>query len=201
MGIRLAQSFGIARTYFTAEECDRIVALGERLEKMEAKVRYDPENNLRKSVVAWIPQDAESRWIYNKMTTCVMAANRQFWNWRVTKFESFQFTMYGESQHYHWHTDQYEQPYDEKSRWPGLTRKLSCVLQLSDPSEYEGGEFLLEDLQRPPDQVEKRIRRMANARQRGSVICFPAALYHRVLPVTRGLRRSLVGWYLGPPFV
>ena len=201
MGIRLAQSFGIARGYFSAEECDRIIALGERLEKMEAQVRYDPENNLRKSVVAWIPQDAESRWIYDKMTACVMAANRQFWNWRVTKFETFQFTIYGEGQYYYWHTDQREDPYDKDSRWPGLTRKLSCVLQLDAPENYEGSDFLLEDLQRPPDQMNKRIRRMVSARQRGSVIAFPSAVFHRVLPVTRGTRRSLVGWYLGPPFV
>lgn len=75
---------------------------------------------------------------------------------------------------------------------PGkANRKLSLVCQLSDPSEYEGGEF----------QINPGGSILVPERTKGTVIIFPSYLVHRVAPVTKGTRRSLVLWVEGPAFV
>jgi PKHD-type hydroxylase len=75
------------------------------------------------------------------------------------------------------------------------------TVQLSQEGDYEGGDFELEEVQKAPDRAGQRIKALTEARQRGTVLVFPSFLYHRVTPVTSGMRRSLVAWYLGPPWV
>ena len=87
---------------------------------------------------------------------------------------------------YNWHYDTF---------WAGETtydRKISVIIQLSNPSDYEGGEFLLEDQYEQPNATELK--------QRGTVLCFPSFLMHTVKPVTKGIRKSLVAWIEGPKF-
>jgi PKHD-type hydroxylase len=69
---------------------------------------------------------------------------------------------------------------------------MSIVIQLTDPSEYEGGDFEI-DSQYP--QLPKE-----EIREKGSVLVFPSFIPHRVTPVTKGVRRSLVSWIEGPKF-
>jgi PKHD-type hydroxylase len=69
-------------------------------------------------------------------------------------------------------------------------RKLSLTVQLSDPAHYEGGvlQFMLN-------------QKIVDApKERGTVIVFPSFMMHRVTPVERGVRRSLVGWVSGHPY-
>jgi PKHD-type hydroxylase len=73
----------------------------------------------------------------------------------------------------------------------GSLRKISVVIQLSDPTEYEGGELQVMNGEEP--------YRVCN-KEKGSLIMFPSFLLHRVTPVTKGCRRSLVLWISGPPF-
>ena len=83
---------------------------------------------------------------------------------------------------YDWHHDinwNENGPYD---------RKLSLTIQLSDPSEYEGGFFEFMEVEQPPEVY----------RTKGTILIFPSYLQHRVTPVTRGIRRSLVAWFHGP---
>jgi predicted 2-oxoglutarate/Fe(II)-dependent dioxygenase YbiX len=82
--------------------------------------------------------------------------------------------------HFDWHNDY-------SHGLPEAPRKLTIIVQLSRSSDYEGGRLQMfgaevEDL---PDE-------------RGVVIAFPSFLYHRVTPVTRGIRRALVAWIAGP---
>lgn len=95
-----------------------------------------------------------------------------------------QFTEYHASEggKYDWHHD-----VNWSSNFP-WDRKLSLTIQLSDPSDYEGGQFEFMEVEGVPEI----------ARQGGSVLVFPSYLKHRVLPVTRGTRRSLVAWFSGP---
>ena len=86
-------------------------------------------------------------------------------------------------------------------RNPGLLRKLTVVVSLADADSYEGGDFMLEVLESPPDAPERRLKTLTEVRQMGAALIFPAHLYHQVTPVTAGRRRSLVAWFLGPPFV
>lgn len=93
--------------------------------------------------------------------------------------EPAQLAEYRVGDEYDWHLD----------IGPGASRmrKLSLSAQLTDPGEYEGGD------------LEIRGAGLAG-RARGTVILFPSFLLHRVTPVTRGVRRSLVAWATGNPF-
>ena len=69
-------------------------------------------------------------------------------------------------------------------------RKISITVQLSDPSEYEGGDL----------QIKINAGQSDTPKGLGNVVIFPSYLLHRVTPVTKGLRRSLVLWITGPAF-
>ena len=68
-------------------------------------------------------------------------------------------------------------------------RKLSFTLQLSDPDDYEGGNVQL---------INEANQNYIAPRQRGTIILFDSRTQHRVLKVTKGTRRSIVGWVVGP---
>lgn len=105
------------------------------------------------------------------------------WEYHVTGHENVQYGQYGPGQHYGWHTDTFTlsgQPYD---------RKVSVVCMLSDPSEFEGGNFLIRLYNEYQPELTK-----------GTLMAFPSILEHQVLPVTGGLRKSAVIWAYGPRF-
>jgi PKHD-type hydroxylase len=70
-------------------------------------------------------------------------------------------------------------------------RKLAMTVQLSDPSEYDGGDFEI---------WFGGKESMVVPREKGDVIVFPAFCMHRVKPITRGERKCLVFWTGGRPF-
>jgi PKHD-type hydroxylase len=112
--------------------------------------------------------------------------NSKYYGFDLTGFEdALQYTVYNESdtkEHYTWHVDNLGQGR------PGC-RKLSIVIQLSDPQEYEGGEL----------QLHYQSYHIAR-KDKGLLYIFPSYVLHRVTPVTGGTRRSLVGWICGPDF-
>jgi PKHD-type hydroxylase len=192
--------YWVGDTALDAGLCDRIVAAGEQLKRREAKVTRDPKGTIRKSEVGWFPRTEENAWLLEPLKSLVDRANRELWEWSVDQVQSVQYTTYGEGEYYGWHTDQHAEPYTDE-RWLGKVRKLSVTVQLSDGEAYEGGDFELEELQRTPEKAAQRVRVIDELRPRGSVLVFPSHLFHRVTPVSSGVRQSLVAWYLGPPFV
>jgi len=199
--MRLQHPYCVVNQAFSGDFCRRVIETGEATETMTAEVARDPTNSVRDSVVAWVRQSQDTEWLYGAVAKLVEDTNARLWNWRITMPESMQFTHYGPGQHYGWHTDQRRKPYPaDDSRWPGLLRKLTVVISLSQASEYEGGEFMLEILETPPDVPEKRLKALPEVRDMGAAIIFPSHLYHQVTPVTAGSRRSLVAWFVGPPF-
>ena len=200
--MRLQHPYCVIDNAFSAEFCQRIIATGEATETMSAEVAHDPTNSVRDSKVAWLSPTAENAWLYDSMTTLVQETNTRLWNWQITMAESMQFTQYGISQHYQWHADQRRKPYpDDDSRWPSLLRMLSVTVTLADGAAFEGGDFMVEVLETPPDTADQRLKTLSEVRQIGTAVIFPSHLYHRVTPVTAGTRRSLVAWFVGPPFV
>jgi PKHD-type hydroxylase len=105
-----------------------------------------------------------------------------------------QYGIYTERSFFDWHIDELPQPYGPlaATRWIGLNRKISVVVNLTDPREYEGGDVQLRDRVGKPVEID-------GTRERGTVLVFPSNVAHTVTPVTAGVRNSLVGWYLGPP--
>ena len=142
----------------------------------------------RKSDIVWM----SDQWIYKEIHPFIHEANEKSgWNFDWDFSESCQFTKYDVGQHYGWHCDSWDKPYDrpDDPNTHGKIRKLSVTVSLSDPSEYEGGnlEFFGHDFD------EK-------SRERGTLILFPSYTWHRVTKLTKGDRKALVGWVHGPSF-
>ena len=154
----------------------------------------------RKSDLVWLSEP----WIYKELHPYVHQANRNAgWNFDWDRSESCQFTKYKINQYYDWHCDSWDKPYD-KPNTPdhGKIRKLSMTCQLTDGSEYKGGELEFDFRnydQHMRDESKHRIQ-CKEILPKGSIIVFPSFVWHRVKPVTSGTRYSLVVWHLGRPF-
>lgn len=147
----------------------------------------DPEqlSKIRRSQISWLNCTAENRWLFEKIGSIVSSLNAQFYQFELTGFgEAMQLTNYDQSEEgmYGWHVD-----YGGKM---SPSRKLSVVLQLSDPSEYDGGNL----------QVCSAGPTINVSKQRGLLVAFPSYVLHQVTPVTSGSRQTLVAWISGPKF-
>ena len=160
----------------------------------------------RKSDIVWM----NDRWIYKEIQPFIHDANRLAgWNFDWDWTESSQFTKYGIGQYYGWHCDSWDQPYQRPQNADGTfqpehgkIRKLSVTVSLVDPSEYVGGnlEFDFRNSMDTEWTKGKTTKECIEIRPRGSIIVFPSFVWHRVTPVTKGTRYSLVMWNLGYPF-
>jgi PKHD-type hydroxylase len=156
----------------------------------------------RKSDLVWL----NDTWIYKELHPYVHEANRAAgWNFQWERSESCQFTKYKLNQYYDWHNDPFDKPYDRKDKNApdhGKVRKLSMTCQLTDGSEYSGGQLEFDFRNYDPHlrDESKHIRQVPEILPKGSIVVFPSHLWHRVKPVTRGTRYSLVVWHLGYPF-
>lgn len=156
---------------------------------------------------AWVPSQ---HWIGGFVWHYIMRANRENFLYDLTNIdgEALQYTVYGEGEYYGWHNDQglssYYKPMSSGNRGHigeiasdfvtencERVRKLSFSLLLSDPDTYEGGNLQLLDETGKP---------YIAPRQRGTIILFDSRTQHRVQKVTKGTRKSLVGWVVGPRF-
>ena len=151
----------------------------------------------RDSNIVWL----KDRWIYKEIQPFIHQANRLAgWNFDWDFSESCQFTKYKLNQFYDWHCDSWEAPYANKDNPDtfGKIRKLSVTCSLSAPEDYEGGELEFDFRNMDPDK--QSVRKCAEIKPRGSIVVFPSHVWHRVKPVTKGTRYSLVIWNLGYPF-
>ena len=156
----------------------------------------------RNSDLVWL----NDPWIYKELYPYVHKANTDAgWNFEWDCSESCQFTKYKLNQYYDWHCDSWDKPYDRKdpnNPEHGKIRKLSMTCQLTDGSEYEGGELEFDFRNYDPhmrDESKHRIQ-CKEILPKGSIIVFPSFVWHRVKPITKGVRYSLVVWNLGYPF-
>ena len=151
----------------------------------------------RDSNIVWL----NDRWIYKEIQPFIHQANKLAgWNFDWDWSESCQFTKYKLNQFYDWHCDSWESAYanpDNKDT-NGKIRKLSVTCSLSDPKDYKGGELEFDFRNMDPDKPN--VRKCAEISARGSIVVFPSHVWHRVKPVTKGTRYSLVIWNLGYPF-
>ena len=156
----------------------------------------------RNSDLVWL-NDA---WIYKELHPYVHEANRNAgWNFDWERSESCQFTKYKHNQYYDWHCDSWDKAYDKKdpnNPEHGRIRKLSMTCQLTDGSEYTGGELEFDFRNYDPHMRDEsqHLKKTKEILPKGSIIVFPSFVWHRVKPVTAGTRYSLVVWHLGKPF-
>ncbi len=148
----------------------------------------------RDSNVVWM----SDRWIYKEIHPFINVANKNAgWNFELNWSESCQFTKYKSGQYYDWHCDSWEKVYKEEGPTQGKIRKLSVTVSLSDEKDYSGGEL---EFQFRNKDNPKATRLCTEILPQGSVIVFPSFVWHRVKPVKKGVRYSLVMWNLGYPF-
>ena len=151
----------------------------------------------RDSNIVWL----NDKWIYKEIQPFIHQANKLAgWNFDWNFSESCQFTKYKLNQFYDWHCDSWEKTYsdiNDKNRY-GKIRKLSVTCSLSNPEDYEGGELEFDFRNNDPDKPT--VKKCAEIAPRGSIVVFPSHVWHRVKPVTKGTRYSLVIWNLGHPF-
>ena len=176
--------------YFNPDMCRDIVKRALNIKPVEATT-FGNVANLRKSKVRWISRSSFdwSRLFFDIDNIC-RRANVAF-GFNLNMFYEIQFTEYNSDANgfYGWHEDLLWVPPEGKNS----QRKLSFVMQLTDPSEYEGGtlEFQIPGQELPNPSLLKK---------QGTAVVFPSFIKHRVTPVTKGVRYSLVTWYEGPPF-
>jgi len=185
-----------------ADICDAIVDIGDGLKKEAGSLEAEgfQDLNMRDSKISWI----EDRWITTMLHSYVTLANREMWNYDIfpdQELSACQYTTYDRNGHYGWHADTINIPMvaskdPEKDDLSSgrVVRKLSVTLQLTDNLQYGGGDFEMVSTNGVPVKIEDKLK------SKGTIFVFPSFLMHRVTPVTTGIRRSLVNWYVGPPF-
>ena len=175
---------------FTPQFCEKALV------EMRKKVKMKPagtlrDNNVRRDIrrssVGW-PDRADHEFIH-EADKIAREINQENWKFALEGDGEYQLTHYAVEDNgvYHTHIDMDLSGDDRASE-----RKISFVVQLSDPLDYFGGELRLEHVGTPGP---------AELRKRGSIIVFPSFVPHSVSPLVRGERWSLVSWLSGPPLV
>ena len=160
--------------------CNRIIKENESLDIIDGAVE-SKDKNRRSSKISWVPQDKFPK----ELQQCIDSANKLY-NFSLHEFESLQYSRYEEGDHYDWHVDNHSKPYNN-----GMIRKLSFSICLND--EFEGGDF---DLGRPSPLTGKTNIETFKLKK-GEMIIFPSHTWHKVNKVTKGIRKTLVGWVVG----
>ena len=173
--------------------CQKILVAG-RSEIQDEGVTFDKNYyKERKCKVSWL----RDKWLYKIINPYIHEANKNAgWNFQWDWNETSQFTIYEKGHYYGWHTDSGKVVKHSSKNINGKVRKLSLTLQLTDKTEYEGGDFQFKWLL--ADKVETIT--VDDAKDIGTIIIFPSFTHHQVMPITKGKRESLVNWSVGLPF-
>jgi PKHD-type hydroxylase len=176
------------KSYFSKEYCEEILERSKDLQFQSGFLGESGKtenNNYRKSNIAWVYPDQFSD-IYDELWKLEKIANEEWFNFDVNNLEYIQLAEYKseEGAEYKRHQDVFWINSSEKHR------KLTAVVQLSDPNDYDGGDLQLFECNEYPNSNE--------IKEQGSVIFFPSFIYHQLNPVTEGTRHSLVAWFEGP---
>tara|TARA_R100001440_G_C2490534_1_gene114968 strand:+ start:255 stop:875 length:621 start_codon:yes stop_codon:yes gene_type:complete len=199
-------SFCIIPNAVPTHICDKIVKYGnEHKQKMAVTGNISKRKKpLTQKEIKDLKKHRNSRvtflndwWIQRHVFPAIQEANIVAkWNLSITGHESMQFTKYNKGQFYDWHYDSWVDPYKNNT-----VRKLSVTVSLSDENDFEGGdlEFAIQD-NNAREPLKKLLRTCHEVRKKGSLVVFPSFLWHRVTPVIRGTRYSLVIWSTGEPY-
>ena len=184
-----------AKGKWDKSEIDTKVGITDEERITGAKQITGIDKKVRISDVTW----TSDQWIYDTIWPFMEEANeRAGWKYDIRYAESMQITRYKKGGFYYFHKDgrgdhlsTYDKPDNEFMH--GHVRKLSMTVLLND--NYEGGEFQFATYNKEKCTIET-----PKFNKTGSIIVFPSDVEHRVAPVTKGIRYSLVTWFLGPPF-
>jgi PKHD-type hydroxylase len=143
----------------------------------------DQNPNVRVTEIAWIDTRSNSD-LYSKLTAVTTKANHEYFNFILTYIETLQYSVYPPGGHYKCHADAALKGIN------GDARKLSFSIGLNDEDEYQGGEL---EIWTGGDNKIFKLHKY-------EMVLFPSWIPHQVHPITKGTRKSLVGWIHGPDF-
>ena len=180
---------------WTASAVDTQQGTTDEERKTGRKGDYKPDSKVRISDVAW----CNEQWLYDIVFPYMHEANQEAgWRYDIKAAESAQITRYKKGGFYNFHRDgngdhlsAYNNP--KNTFMHGYVRKLSMSVILND--NFEGGAFQF------ASYAKEGCAITPIEASGGSVIIFPSSIEHRVAPVTKGTRYSVVTWFVGPPFV
>ena len=174
---------------FTPEQCNIISRVGRSLPPIQAEVggvhQGAVDTKTRISHISWIPFDnIDARPMYEKLEEAMYMTNKRHFGFENMEInEQAQYTEYPEGGFYNWHMD-----LDTNMSKEPPVRKISMTLVLSPEHEFDGGGL---EILKPGNILKPK---------QGHAIFFASFVNHRVTPVTRGIRKSLVMWFGGEPF-
>lgn len=164
------------------KECESIINMYKDLSFKEGQTGSN-DHNLRNNSVYWIEINSL---ISRAMFQFILEANTKYFKYIIDEYEQAQLSKYEIDNFYDWHTD-------VLNLGKKQDRKLALTINLSNSESYEGGEFEFFDGRNKP------IDPMKN--KQGSVVVFDCLDWHRVKPITKGVRYSLVMWAIGPNLI
>jgi PKHD-type hydroxylase len=179
------------KSFFTKEQCDFIITEALKLPSQKGNLGVAGavvDENYRKSEVRFIQKnDPQFTWLYDALWKIALESNDQWFGFHISKLDYIQFAEYDSAYEgeYKRHHDVFWMNNDRNYH-----RKLSAVIQLSDPVEYTGGDLELFSQASTIDKDE--------IKQQGSAIFFPSFIEHQANKVTTGKRYSLACWWDGP---
>ena len=170
---------------FPVDLCDYIIDNATDLQ--DAQIGNDGygrvDKHSRNAQTCFLDRDGMFEQVYHILYELMGVSNRNMFRTFIYNINDIQFTKYEKDGIHDWHKDQ--------SRTDdNIIRKISASVQLSNPSDYKGGELQFKDQSNCSEFINK-----------GDVLFFPSNQVHRVSTVTEGIRYSLVGWFTGPQFL
>lgn len=178
------------KSYLSKEICEKIIQDASTLPEQDAVVGLGADGrvdqSIRKSKIRFIPSnDWKFNYIFDTLWKTAITANKDFFDIHISKLDFVQLAEYDAK-----YAGEYKEHHDVfwMNNDPHYHRKLSCIIQLSDPNSYEGGKF--EITEAPPLDEETK--------EQGTIIFFPSFLRHKANPVIRGTRYSIAAWFEGP---
>lgn len=189
---------------FGDEDPTRVVEIKDFFPKEQADLLFENLKNIpyeqgivenpqlkaseyRRTQVKWINFEERFSGLWSFLHKEIARINQDLWRFNLSGIEEImQYTEYDAQYkgHYGWHIDVGHEIFSNR-------RKLSMIIQLSKPEDYEGGDVLIYKGGEKPVSYSK---------EQYSAVFFPSFLLHKVTPVTKGNRKSLVLWIGGCPF-
>lgn len=167
---------------YTKEGCDKIIEIGKKL--LPKDIQVDESGNIVRSkngTSCFIPITDDTRWIFETLSKHAIEVNNKFFEYDLHAISEIQFTLYDEK------GDYFPRHMDTFYESAGI-RKLSFVIQLSEPDSYTGNEHLLH-LEEEPTKVKQEL---------GFMTVFPSHTLNEITPLKTGKRYVLTGWLVGP---
>jgi len=180
------------KSYFDKVTCEKIITDAQSIPVQDAVVgtheNAKHDFDYRRSKIRFINRDNPNFiWLFDTIWKTAIEANRDFFNIQISKLDYIQLAEYRSTD-----KGEYKEHHDVfwMNKDPYYHRKLSGVIQLSNPKDYVGGQLEITEGVTPFNKDD--------INQQGSIIYFPSMFRHKVTPVTKGTRYSIAVWFDGP---